>query len=109
MTNKFLQDSKGNQSSKRLWGSILLGSGIIFSIILFAYSLYQGAADAATADALATACMVWGPEEGKRFIETYRSENEFERVEALFIYASESGAMVTWQTKGWDAALSANS
>ena len=49
MTNKFLQDSKGNKSSKRLWGSILLGSGIIFSIILFAYSLYQGAADAATA------------------------------------------------------------
>ena len=37
------------QAPKRLWGSILLGSGIIFSIILFAYSLYQGAADAATA------------------------------------------------------------
>tara|TARA_Y100000389_G_scaffold32442_1_gene27569 strand:- start:169 stop:402 length:234 start_codon:yes stop_codon:yes gene_type:complete len=49
MNNKFLTDSKGNKSSKRLWGSILLGSGIIFSIILFAYSLYQGAADAATA------------------------------------------------------------
>ncbi len=49
MTNEFLQDSKGNKSSKRLWGSILLGSGIIFSIILFAYSLYQGAADAPTA------------------------------------------------------------
>ena len=49
MTNNFLQDSEGNKSSKRLWGSILLGSGIIFSIILFAYSLYQGAADAATA------------------------------------------------------------
>ncbi|MDB4694229.1 FAD:protein FMN transferase [Flavobacteriales bacterium] len=67
------------------------------------------AADAATADALATACMVWGPEEGKRFIETYRSENEFERIEALFIFASESGAMVTWQTQGWDEALSADS
>ena len=49
MTNKFLQDSKGNQSSKRLWGSILLTIGIMFSVILFAYSLYQGAADAATA------------------------------------------------------------
>jgi hypothetical protein len=49
MNNKFLQDSKGNKSSKRLWGSILLGLGIIFSIILFAYSLYQGAADAPTA------------------------------------------------------------
>ena len=49
MTNNFLQDSKGNKSSKRLWGSILLCSGIIFSTILFAYSLYRGAADAATA------------------------------------------------------------
>ena len=49
MTNKFLQDSKGNKSSKRLWGSILLTIGVMFSIILFAYSLYQGAADAATA------------------------------------------------------------
>ena len=49
MTNKFLQDSKGNKSSKRLWGSILLTIGVMFSVILFAYSLYQGAADAATA------------------------------------------------------------
>lgn len=49
MSNKFLEDSQGNKSSKRLWGSILLAIGIIFSIILFAYSLYRGAADAATA------------------------------------------------------------
>jgi thiamine biosynthesis lipoprotein len=63
------------------------------------------AVDAATADALATACMVWGPEEGKQFIEAYRVENEFERIEALFIYATETEAMETWQTLGWDAAL----
>ena len=49
MTNNFLQDCQGNKSSKRLWGSILLGIGIIFSVILFAYSLYRGTADAATA------------------------------------------------------------
>ncbi|MDA7705137.1 hypothetical protein N8772_01490 [Rickettsiales bacterium] len=49
MTNNFLQDSKGNKSSKRLWGSILLTTGVMFSVILFAYSLYRGAADAATA------------------------------------------------------------
>jgi len=49
MTNKFLQDSKGNKSSKRLWGSILLTIGVMFSVILFTYSLYQGAADAPTA------------------------------------------------------------
>ena len=63
------------------------------------------AVDAATADALATACMVWGPEEGKQFIEAYRVENEFERIEALFIYATETEAMETWQPLGWDAAL----
>lgn len=49
MTNKFLTDSKGNKSSKRLWGSILLTIGAMFSVILFTYSLYQGAADAPTA------------------------------------------------------------
>jgi hypothetical protein len=46
---KFLEDSKGNKSSKRLWGSILLGTGILFSAILFFYSLNNGAKDAATA------------------------------------------------------------
>ena len=49
MTGNFLQDSKGNKSSKRLWGSILLSIGIVFSVILFVYSLYEGAADASTA------------------------------------------------------------
>ncbi len=29
MTNNFLQDSKGNKSSKRLWGSICIGNGIL--------------------------------------------------------------------------------
>lgn len=46
---KFLEDSKGNKSSKRLWGSILLSIGIVFSSILFFYSLKSGAKDAATA------------------------------------------------------------
>ena len=46
---KFLEDSKGNKSSKRLWGSILLTMGILFSTILFFYSLKTGAKDAATA------------------------------------------------------------
>tara|TARA_B100000768_G_scaffold180011_1_gene198968 strand:+ start:3290 stop:4435 length:1146 start_codon:yes stop_codon:yes gene_type:complete len=64
------------------------------------------AADAATADALATACMVWGPDDGKRFIEIYQSDNPLERVEAFFIFSSNSGEMKTWQTKGWDEALS---
>ena len=29
MTNDFLQDSKGNKSSKRLWGSICIVNGIL--------------------------------------------------------------------------------
>ena len=49
MRNNFLEDSKGNKSSKRLWGSILLSTGIVFSAILFVYSLFLGAKDAATA------------------------------------------------------------
>lgn len=49
MANKFLEDSNGNKSSKRLWGSILLGMGIIFAATLFIYSLRTGAKDAATA------------------------------------------------------------
>jgi hypothetical protein len=49
MTNNFLEDASGNKSSKRLWGSIILGIGILFSAILFFYSLKIGAKDAATA------------------------------------------------------------
>lgn len=49
MTKSFLQDANGNKSSKRLWGSIVLGTGILFSVVLFIYSLSKGAADAATA------------------------------------------------------------
>ncbi len=46
MTNSFLEDAKGNKSSKRLWGSIILGIGTLFSVVLFVYSLSKGAADA---------------------------------------------------------------
>lgn len=45
----YLQDTKGNKSSKRLWGSILLGTGLLFSVILFIFSLYKGAVDSVTA------------------------------------------------------------
>jgi thiamine biosynthesis lipoprotein len=60
------------------------------------------AVNASTADALATACMVWGPEEGQRFIETYREANPFERVEAYFISDRGTGEWVTWESAGWD-------
>ena len=60
------------------------------------------AVNASTADALATACMVWGPEEGQRFIETYREANPFERVEAYFISYGGTGEWETWQSAGWD-------
>lgn len=46
---KHLQDINGNKSSKRLWGSIILGIGITLSVILFGFSMYKGAADSATA------------------------------------------------------------
>lgn len=46
---KMLEDSKGNTSSKRIWGSIILGLGMLLSVILFYFSIAKGAEDAATA------------------------------------------------------------
>lgn len=60
MVNKFLECNNGNKSSKRLWGSILLGCGIIFSIILFGYSIYKGAADAVTATSIINMFLISG-------------------------------------------------
>ena len=59
------------------------------------------AVNASTADALATACMVWGPEEGRRFIEAYRETNPFERVEAYFISDDGGGNWKVWESAGW--------
>jgi hypothetical protein len=58
--NKYLQDTKGNKSSKRLWGSILLSTGIIFSIILFYFSLFKGASDSITAMNLVNMFLISG-------------------------------------------------
>ena len=60
MTNKFLQDSSGNKSSKRLWGTIILCIGILFSSILFGFSLINGAKDAATALGIVNLFLVSG-------------------------------------------------
>lgn len=48
----YLDDNYGNKSSKRLWGSILLIVAIIFSSILFYFSLIKGAQDAVTASGI---------------------------------------------------------
>lgn len=49
MNKDLLGDSRGGKSSKRVWGSILLSIGILFSCVLFCVSLFSGAKDAATA------------------------------------------------------------
>lgn len=67
------------------------------------------AVDATTADALATACMVWGPIEGRNFIENYRSENPFEKVEAYFIMSTDQGTMASWESEGWKALKASDS
>lgn len=59
------------------------------------------AVNASTADALATACMVWGPEEGQRFIEAYRTANPYDRIEAYFISDAGNEEWVVWQSQGW--------
>ena len=48
MSNNFLNDSNGNKSSKRLWGSILLSVGIVLATILFFKSLEAEVADKQT-------------------------------------------------------------
>jgi hypothetical protein len=49
MTFSFLQDGEGNNSSKRLAGLLLIGIGIVLSIILFWRSLTSPVGDSQTA------------------------------------------------------------
>ncbi len=57
---KTLQDKDGKPSSKRVWGSILLGIGITFSVILFALSLKGGASDPTTAVSIINMFLITG-------------------------------------------------
>jgi hypothetical protein len=57
---KILEDSKGKQSSKRAWGSLLLSIGIIFAMILFYYSLAIGVKDATTANSIINMFLISG-------------------------------------------------
>ncbi|MGA0435291.1 MAG: FAD:protein FMN transferase [Flavobacteriales bacterium] len=59
------------------------------------------ASNAAIADALATACMVLGPENGKAFINAYRTSNADERIEAYFISDQGGTDWEIWETEGW--------
>ena len=56
----FLQDNHGNKSSKRLWGSIILGIAVVMAIVLFGYSLYQIVADASTAKSIIDMFLITG-------------------------------------------------
>ena len=40
--NDYLQDISGNKSSKRLWGSVLLGTAIVLSTAVVITSVYVG-------------------------------------------------------------------
>ena len=39
---KFLQDNDGNESSKRLWGAILLATGVCMAVFLMTAGLAYG-------------------------------------------------------------------
>jgi hypothetical protein len=65
MTNKkadeFLRDSFGNKSSKRIWGSIIIGLGAIAGIGLFIMSVFfGGAGDPATAISIINSFLLFG-------------------------------------------------
>lgn len=57
MSNKYLEDAKGNKSSKRLWGSVFAVLLTGMSLFLFGYAVFNHIGDATTAlkiiDALA--------------------------------------------------------
>ena len=46
MKHKFLECPEGNKSSKRLFAAILLGAGIVISLIAFSISLFRPLGDA---------------------------------------------------------------
>ncbi len=63
------------------------------------------ARSAAKADALATACMVMGPEAGEAFITAHQQVHPDEQLEAVFLIATEGGNWRTWMTEGWGETL----
>ena len=65
MTNdkvdEFLRDSFGNKSSKRIWGSIIIGLGSIAGICLFIMSVFfGGVGDPATAISIINSFLLFG-------------------------------------------------
>lgn len=60
MVSNLLSDAGGKKSSKRIWGSIMLGGGLALSIILFSFSLTQGAKDAQTATSIINMLLLAG-------------------------------------------------
>lgn len=63
------------------------------------------AADASTADGLATACMVFGEKDGMGFLMDYRQRHPEEAIEALFIYSGPTGEPTHWLSPGWSSSL----
>tara|TARA_R110002012_G_C11324381_1_gene576226 strand:+ start:334 stop:579 length:246 start_codon:yes stop_codon:yes gene_type:complete len=60
-TDEFLRDSFGNKSSKRIWGSIIIGLGAIAGICLFIMStFFGGAGDPATAISIINSFLLFG-------------------------------------------------
>lgn len=59
--DEFLRDSFGNKSSKRIWGSIIIGLGAIAGICLFIMSVFfGGAGDPATAISIINSFLLFG-------------------------------------------------
>lgn len=59
--DEFLRDSFGNKSSKRIWGSIIIGIGAIAGICLFIISVFfGGAGDPATAISIINSFLLFG-------------------------------------------------
>jgi len=60
-TDEFLRDSFGNKSSKRIWGSIIIGLGAVAGICLFIMSVFfGGTGDPATAISIINSFLLFG-------------------------------------------------
>ena len=80
-------DKNGKQSSKRVWASIFLGASLIMSVVLFIYSLYKGAADAATALAIINALAI--PGASILGISTFEIKNKSKKEESKLLTEDE--------------------
>jgi len=60
MKTKWYEESPGVTSSKRVFGGVALGSGVVMKLVIFVWALFGPLGDAATASAQADGLLMAG-------------------------------------------------